>query len=78
MLAAGAAVMLWINRSLCKPEVSGLIPDFTSQSDETKLWPTLNMTLAVGGTLKTNTTTNMIAGEYSRERTLLRPDFFIS
>ena len=31
------------------------VPSFINLLDETKLWPCLHMTLAVGGTLNTNT-----------------------
>ena len=44
---------------LC-PCVLSLIPSSSSLSDETKQWPCLHMTLAVGGTLITNSLTLLI------------------
>ena len=43
----------WINCLLWKQGVSSLIPGFTNLLDETKLWPSLHMTLTVGGMLIT-------------------------
>ena len=60
-----------INFSACRPEVAGWIPGFTSLLDETffKLWPCLNMTLAVGGTLSGQ---KILSGQGLRY-SLLRP-----
>ena len=56
---SGAAVVKWINRLPCKPGLAGSIPGFTSLSDETLNRGPISiiMTLAVGGTLNTNTIT---------------------
>ena len=64
VLANGAAVVYWINLLPCNPGVAGSIPGFTSLSDESKPWPLLHMTLAVGGTLNTNTTTTVLGNCY--------------
>ena len=50
-----------INHLPCKPGFAGLIPGFSSLLDETKMWPHLHMTLAVGGTLNTYTLSQKIA-----------------
>ena len=46
--------MQWIY-SPCKPGLAGLIPGFSSLLDE----PGLHLTLAVGGTLNSNTKTHI-------------------
>ena len=49
----------WKNLSRCKPGLAGMIPGFTSLSDENlSCGPCHHMTLAVGGMLNINTQTD--------------------